>query len=314
MKILTSSAKLSKFLTFVVIIFCFVTIVVIGIYLLNAHNNKEKYKKLDKDSFSNQGDFHWPEGKRAAISLSFDDARPNQVDRALAILDRYGVKATFYVSMPNVRDRLPEWKKAVANGHEIGNHTLTHPCTVNYSFYSLSHRGGLEDFTLEMIQQEMDEANEGIQHLLGVRPTTFAYPCGQTFVGRGITVKSYVPLVAARFVVGRGWNDEMPNVPASCDLSQVMGMPIDGLNFAQARKLIDNVIANGRWLVLVGHNIGKRGFLSTDSSTLEAILQYAQNPNNGIYIDTVHAVGSYVLQEQIRIKNKQTKSRASLKD
>jgi peptidoglycan-N-acetylglucosamine deacetylase len=295
-------------LTFVVMIFCFITLVVLGTFLLNAHN-KEKHKNIDKQLLNYHGDFHWPTGKKGAISLSFDDARPSQIDKGIAILDRYGVKATFYVSIPNVRDRLAAWKQAAANGHEIGNHSLTHPCTTNYFSYSLVHKDGLEDYTLKMMQGELDEANTAIEHLLGIRPTTFAYPCGQKFVGRGKSVKSYVPLVAERFIVGRGWNEEMPNVPAVCDLSQVMGMSIDNMDFAQAKKLVDNTVVNEQWLILVGHNIGKPGFLSTDSSTLQDILRYAQNPDRGIWIDTVHAVGSYVLQEQIRIeKNKRGKA------
>ena len=305
-----------RILTFVVIIFCVITLLVIGIFSFNAHNNnKAQYKKPDKDLLSNQGDFHWPEGKRAAISLSFDDARPSHLDRGLAILDRYGVKATFYVTIPGLKARLADWQKALATGHEIGNHSLTHPCTTNYTFYNLTHRNGLEDYTLEMMQRELDEANATIAYLLGVRPTTFAYPCGQKFVGRGLLVKSYVPLVAERFIVGRGYLDESSNDPVFCDLSQVLGMTLDDLNFDQVKKLIDETVKKGKWLILCGHEIGKPKYHSTSESTLEAILQYAQNPDNGIWIDTVHAVGRYVLQEQIRIKkSKQTKSRASVKD
>ena len=39
----------------------------------------------------------WLEGKTAALSLTFDDARLSQVDQGLPLLDAYGVKATFYV-------------------------------------------------------------------------------------------------------------------------------------------------------------------------------------------------------------------------
>ena len=42
-------------------------------------------------------DNFWPEGKKTALSLTFDDARLSQVDQGLPLLDAYGVKATFYV-------------------------------------------------------------------------------------------------------------------------------------------------------------------------------------------------------------------------
>src|SRR5690349_20329548 len=95
---------------------------------------------------SEQRPFAWPDGKRAAVSLSFDDARPTQVDAGLPILDRYGVKATFYLSPPNVAQRQEAWRNAAAHGHEMGNHTLTHPCTGNFPW---SRTNALEDKTLE---------------------------------------------------------------------------------------------------------------------------------------------------------------------
>jgi hypothetical protein len=43
----------------------------------------------DKESsaFERQEDFRWPDGKRAAISLTFDDARFSQISQGMPILD-----------------------------------------------------------------------------------------------------------------------------------------------------------------------------------------------------------------------------------
>ena len=59
-----------------------------------------------------------------AISLTFDDARLSQPDLGIPLLDKYGVKATFYLSPDNMMQRVDGWKKAVRNGHDIGNHSL----------------------------------------------------------------------------------------------------------------------------------------------------------------------------------------------
>jgi peptidoglycan/xylan/chitin deacetylase (PgdA/CDA1 family) len=155
--------------------------------------------------------FQWPEGKRAAVSLSFDDGRESQIDMGLPLLKRLGLKVTFYVNPAAVEKRLHGWKQAAADGHEIANHSLTHPCTGNYAF---SAGNALENYDLTMMARQLDGANERIQQLLGITPSTFAYPCGLKFVGRGREVRSYVPLVAERFVVGRGYLDEAPNDPA----------------------------------------------------------------------------------------------------
>lgn len=255
------------------------------------------FGQSEPDRITTEGEksFRWPEGKRAAISLGFDDARLSQIDCGIPILDKYGVKATFYVTPSNVKKRLAGWKMAVANGHEIGNHTLTHPCTINYGFV---RKNALEDYTLEMMEHELDEANDAIERLLGVRPTTFAYPCGQKFVGRGEGVKSYVPLVAKRFIVGRGWLSEAANNPASCDLAQVMGIECDGLEFEQIRRLVDQAVAEGRWLVLCGHEIGEPGRQTTPASALEDFCKYAQNPASELWVGTVQEIGRYILEQR----------------
>jgi peptidoglycan/xylan/chitin deacetylase (PgdA/CDA1 family) len=132
----------------------------------------------------------WPQGKKAALSLSFDDARLTQADAGLALLKQYGVKATFYVSLDRLQQRLPAWREAVKAGHEIANHSLRHACTGNFEW---SRDNALEDYTLERMRQELVEANQQIYAALGVTPTTFAYPCGQKFVGRGESAKSTFP-------------------------------------------------------------------------------------------------------------------------
>ena len=239
--------------------------------------------------------FRWPNGRRAAVSLSFDDARVSQIDTGLALLKRQLVKVTFFVQAEQVRKRLDGWKKAVADGHEIGNHSNTHPCTANYSFSRLN---ALEDYTLEMMATQLDGANAEIQDLLGVKPRTFAYPCGQKFVGRGLEVRSYVPLVAERFLVGRGYLDESANDPHVCDLAQAMGTSFDDMEFEQMRNQVEQAANEGRWVIFVGHEIGKRGYQVTDTAALEALCEYLKDPAHGIWLGTVAEIAEYIRQQR----------------
>jgi peptidoglycan/xylan/chitin deacetylase (PgdA/CDA1 family) len=235
--------------------------------------------------------FAWPVGKRAAVSLSFDDGRESQIDAGLPLLKRLGLKATFFVNPGAVEKRLAGWKQAVADGHEIANHSLTHPCTGNYAF---SARNALENYDLTMMAKQLDGANDRIQQLLGVKPATFAYPCGLKFVGRGVNVKSYVPLVAERFVVGRGYLDEAPNDPEFADLSQAMGTAFDNMDFAQIKAIVDGAVKDGRWVIFAGHEIGERRFQSTDAKALELLSDYLEDPAKGIWTGTVAEIGRYV--------------------
>jgi peptidoglycan/xylan/chitin deacetylase (PgdA/CDA1 family) len=238
--------------------------------------------------------FSWPEGKQMAISLSFDDARESQVIVGTKLLDQYNIKATFYVNPAGVEKQLEGWRQAVASGHEIGNHTMTHPCTGNFSW---SRNNALEDHTLKSIKKEIEACNNRIEELLQVKAEVFAYPCGQTFIGRGTKTKSYVPLVAKLFVSGRGWLDEAPNDPAYCNFAQLTGVEMDGKSFDQILSLIENARKNGQWLVLAGHEMGNSGAQVTLLSMLKQLAEYAQNPKNGIWIAPVGTVSKY-LQSQ----------------
>jgi len=238
--------------------------------------------------------FHWPNGKKVAVTLSFDDARDSQMDVGVPLFDRYHAKVTFYVNPPNMKNRLDAWKEAAKKGYEIGNHTMSHPCTGNYDWVG---KNDLEDYTMAKMEHEIDEANSETLRLLGVKPTTFAYPCGQKFVGRGAATQSYVPLVAKKFRVGRGFRDEAANGPLSCDLAQVLSPQSDGMTFEEMRKWLLVAAENGGWLIFTGHEIGDPGYQVTAASVLEQFLQYTGDPANGVWLDTVDAVARYI-QEQ----------------
>jgi peptidoglycan/xylan/chitin deacetylase (PgdA/CDA1 family) len=239
--------------------------------------------------------FRWPNGARAALSLSFDDARASQVAMGTALLDRHGVKATFFVVPASVEKHLALWKQAVAAGHEIANHSLDHPCSGNFAW---SRQKALEDYTLEKMRDELLEANRRIRELLGVTPETFAYPCGQTFVGRGLDTRSYVPLVAAFFGAGRGWLDEEANDPAFCDLAQITGVEMDGKEFDEILPLLERAREGGLWLVLAGHEIGAGGRQTTRTAMLEKLLPHARDAASGLWLAPVGTVAKYVREQR----------------
>ena len=239
--------------------------------------------------------FPWPEDKKAAISLSFDDGRYSQVDAGTALLDSLQVKATFYVLPSAVEKRLEGWKKAVSGGHEIGNHSLHHPCSGNFEW---SRKYALENYFLDSIRNDLTEANKRIQQILGVNPIVFAYPCGQKFVGRGIDTKSYVPVIAEMFKTGRGFLEEAPNDPAFTDFAQITGIEMDGKDFEQLLPLITEAVKKGQWIVLAGHEMGEAGIQTTRLSMLRKLIAYAQDPANKLWIAPVGTIATYIEQHR----------------
>jgi peptidoglycan/xylan/chitin deacetylase (PgdA/CDA1 family) len=237
----------------------------------------------------------WPEGKTVALSLSFDDARLSQVDAGTPLFDQYGVKATFFVLTASVDKRLDAWKQAIKNGHEIGNHSEKHPCSGNFAW---ARPNALEEYTLDKMKSELVRTNKTIQDQLGITPQLFAYPCGETFVGRGLNTKSYIPVIAELFSAGRGWLSEGPNDPTYCDMAQLTGMEMDGKDFEQILPIIENAKKTGHWVVLAGHEVGEAGNQTTRIAMLKKLCEYAQNPANGVWIAPIGTVAKYVQEKR----------------
>jgi peptidoglycan/xylan/chitin deacetylase (PgdA/CDA1 family) len=238
----------------------------------------------------------WPEGKRMALSLSFDDSRLSNLEHGIPLLNELGVHATFFVLPSVVEKDLERWKAAVAKGHEIGNHSLTHPCSGN--IVSSPEKATLEGFTLEMMRAELIEANSRIENLLGVKPVVYAYPCGQTFVGRGKDTVSFIPLVAELFLAGRGWLDERPNHVRRGDMAQLTGVKMDGETMETLKPMFDIAQKEGRWLILAGHDTGKDGSsLNTTADFLRSVAAYAKDPANGVWIAPIGTIAEYVEKE-----------------
>jgi len=242
---------------------------------------------------NNYKGFDYPNQAQNAISITFDDARHSQVDTGLAILDKHNVKATFYVSPFNVKERLAKWKSAVASGHEIANHTSSHVCTGNFEWLRQQNLS-LEQTTLKWLEKDILDAQVYIKENLGVTPRAFAYPCGNTFIGRGIKTQSYVPLIAKHFDTGRTWLDETANNPNFTDFSQLTGLRVDGMNFDEIIAMLEQLRTNNSWLILAGHEIGKGDQFTTDEKVLEQLISYIKDPKNGYWLGTVSEVADYI--------------------
>lgn len=80
-------------------------------------------------------------GHQHAVYLTFDDGPiPEVTPWVLDVLDRYGIKATFFMVGDNVRKHPEVYEEVVRRGHRIGNHTMHH-----VSGFRLTRRSYLRD-------------------------------------------------------------------------------------------------------------------------------------------------------------------------
>lgn len=255
--------------------------------------------------------FEWPGAATAAISLTFDDGWPDQSTLGAEIFERYGARATFYVQPEALRgtgwrdwlrDRVglgttDLWRDMVAAGHEIGSHTINHPCSERFTW--VDPKNAAENYTSARMERELRDTRLEIRALLNVDPVSFAYPCGHTTIGRD--AQSYIPLVAATYQSARAWfylheQDAgwAGNDPMAANLFKIRAISMDDLSFDQLLPAIERARDRGNWIVLGGHDIGDAGALTTRRETLEEIIRYSQNPKNALWLAPVSDVVNHI--------------------
>jgi peptidoglycan/xylan/chitin deacetylase (PgdA/CDA1 family) len=128
---------------------------------------------------------------RPAIALTFDDGPSESTPALLRILERHQVPATFFMCGQNV-ERLPAVAQRVAAaGHEIGNHSDSHP---RFDFCS-------GDF----IYRELALAQEKIVRHTGVTPRLFRAPYGVRWFGLKSAQEQLGLLGVMWGTIGRDW-------------------------------------------------------------------------------------------------------------
>lgn len=128
-----------------------ILLVMIFLLSLTSNDNKTVYNSNAKN--------------QNKIALTFDDGpHPKITPKILDLLNKYDIKATFFVIGVNV-DNYPEpLKRAALEGHEIGNHTVSHSI--------------LKSMNKDKIFDEINGCEEKILNLLGVKSRILRPPCG----------------------------------------------------------------------------------------------------------------------------------------
>jgi peptidoglycan/xylan/chitin deacetylase (PgdA/CDA1 family) len=135
--------------------------------------------------------WHGPRDRRA-LALTFDDGPSESTEAVLDLLAKHGVRATFFQCGANV-ERLPAVALAVhAAGHELGNHTQTHPY--------LCFRSA------EFMLRQLERAQGSIEEHTGARPVWFRAPYGVRWPGIGAAQRQLGLTGVMWTVIGYDWN------------------------------------------------------------------------------------------------------------
>lgn len=210
----------------------------------------------------------WPQGKRFAVSLTYDDGIESQILNGAFALDQRGLKATFFPTgaSGSVAANPKAWSALIAKGHELGSHSMLHPCGGSAGGF-LPPQNRLEAYDAARLGKELDDSLGFLKGLGWKNPVTYAWPCGQDWFGPD--KEDATPLVAKRFTAARSVLDAVAD-PASVDLLHVPA--IDGArSLVSLQGWVEQAKKKGAWLVVVFHGVGG-DYLAVDGGVHEAFL------------------------------------------
>jgi len=131
-------------------------------------------------SWDAHAQIQWPEGRTAAIVLTYDDALASQLDVAVSQLNAVRFKATFFLDGDVTAAEKLRWREVQRAGHELGNHSYFHPCPRALLPDSKHHT---EDYDVPRMLAEITSMNDVLTSIDGKRPRTYSVPCSQMLVG-----------------------------------------------------------------------------------------------------------------------------------
>ena len=233
-------------------------------------------------------------GHKAALSFTFDDGLPVHLDVAVPELDKRGLRGSFFLIVDTLT-RMPEWQAAQKEGHELGNHSVTHQQS---QFLSPAQA---------II--EVDHAQDFLQDNFGKPMLDFSYPEGfytqplysevakKTFIARSVSGNPASPSDELLYVGASGpldWFDvssheggaKCDGNPAPCPVETYTGW-------------IDTTINKQSWTGILFHGIGDdTGYNPVSVPVFDSVLDYAKSKSD-LWVAPFVEVGGYLKATEI---------------
>ena len=259
----------------------------------------------------------WANGSKSAFSFTFDDGFMSQYTYAWPVLKQFGFHATFYLIASALTDAAPaiyrygywsQFQELLADGNEIGDHTMTHPdldtCAIG------------DTVTPGTITYELYRSKQIIeQKIPGSNPLTIAYPYGNYNSNVISIAKKYYQ--AARSIYGYVQSD---TINGDSWYHLIAG----NIVFDSTRSLVDdqnklndylNILQNqtingGQWSILLAHEVfpsdtilynpPQNSYYPVSVEWLTDLCQWLKQKadSNQIWVETIGNITKYVKERE----------------
>jgi len=238
-------------------------------------------------------------GKKCAVVITYDDAYDQHLDNAIPVLDSLGLKATFYITAfsTSMQTHMNEWKKLAEHGHELGNHTLFHPCIGGPNATWLKPEYDLRSYTVQRMVDETRMTNVFLQALDGKKKRTFAYTCGDMKIGDS----SFINAMKDDFIAARAVRNQMHKIN-EIDLLNVDCYMVNGETGEQLIDWAKKAMATNSLLVILFHGVNGGNSLNVSLPAHSQFLHFLKNNEKDIWIAPMITVAEYIKTWQAKNK------------
>jgi sialate O-acetylesterase len=236
-----------------------------------------------------EAQFTWPDNAKAAVVFTYDDGLDCHLDVAVPQLDEFGFKGTFYCTgnSQSLYNRTDDWRKIAQNGHELGNHTLFHPCDASKADW-VKPEYDLNNYTIEQLLEELKTANTLLKAIDGKENRTFAYTCSNVAIGDNDFSDDIQPLFTAARADG-----PIPETMNGYNIYKAPSWMVEDHKTEDLIACVEEAKAKGTIAVFMFHSVGG-GYLNVGAKEHRELLQYLSEHRDEFYVGTFLEVMEHI--------------------
>ena len=237
----------------------------------------------------------WPGDARGAISIRYDDALPCHYQLVAPAWESHGLCVTFYTQIYGVMASPEAWRGVAEKGHELGNHSIFHPCRKHEGMNWLADDYDLSKYTPRRWSDEMRIASSVLSSLDGKTERSFGNNCCNPELGEGDSLHSLEPLIEEQFVAGRGPHDDQVVDVSAINYSALGHFGADGRTFEDLKQEIERGIETGGWIIYMIHGVGEGTHgMYMDPDQHQLLVNYLSRRQDTIWTAPVATVARYL--------------------